>query len=207
MPKALELAGQRFGNLTAVKRLSKGKYGFNWECRCDCGETYEVLARSLKSGNTFRCAKCAKAAIGDGNRKHGMSDTKIYRIWASMIGRCENPDNARFSDYGGRGVTVCERWHTFENFYADMGERPAGMSIDRVENDKGYEPENCRWATIVEQNNNRRSNVIIEVDGQARTLTAWARHLGISRRRFYTMKDGVTAESIIAKKLLEISTC
>lgn len=89
-------------------------------------------------------------------RTHGLAGTKIYNIWADMVARCTRPSHAKFADYGGRGITVCERWKTFENFYADMGERPRGHSLDRHDNDAGYSAENCSWATFREQRHNRR---------------------------------------------------
>lgn len=99
----------------------------------------------------------------EGVTTHGMARTRIYNIWADMIGRCTRPAHARYADYGGRGITVCERWREFANFYADMGDRPAGRSLDRINNDAGYSPDNCRWATFREQRHNRRAQAPREV--------------------------------------------
>jgi hypothetical protein len=112
--------------------------------------------------------------------KHGMYRTRVYRQWQQMIQRCYNPNSSRYARYGGRGVTVCDRWRSsFDAFYADMGDVPDGMSIDRINNDRGYEPGNCRWATPQQQANNRRTNVLIEHEGLELTIAEWARHLGL----------------------------
>lgn len=112
--------------------------------------------------------------------KHGMYRTRVYRQWQQMIQRCYNPNASRYQRYGGRGVTVCDRWRlSFDAFYADMGDPPDGTSIDRIDNDRGYEPGNCRWATPQEQANNRYTNVLIEHDGVSRTIAEWSRHLGL----------------------------
>jgi hypothetical protein len=112
--------------------------------------------------------------------KHGMYRTRVYRQWQQMIQRCYNPNASRYARYGGRGVTVCERWRSsFDAFYADMGDAPDGMTIDRIDNDRGYEPDNCRWATPQQQANNRHTNVFVEHDGHVLTLADWARKLGL----------------------------
>ncbi len=117
--------------------------------------------------------------------KHGRYKTPEYRAWQKLIDRCENPKSQTYHNYGGRGIAVCDRWHSFTEFYADMGDRPSPQhSIDRINNDGNYEPSNCRWATIQEQNSNRRDNRIVEVNGLALTTAEWARRLGINGRTF-----------------------
>jgi len=108
-----------------------------------------------------------------------MSNTKLYRIWDSMMRRCHTPTHKHFKNYGGRGITVCEQWHNFENFLADMGKRVDGMTLDRIDNSKGYSPDNCRWATMQTQQNNKRSNVNVSYNGKTQTIAAWARETGI----------------------------
>jgi hypothetical protein len=116
-------------------------------------------------------------------RKHGHAlpgqHTKTYKRWTSMKHRCFNPNDANYKHYGGRGITVCERWLDFRNFLADMGEAPEGMWIDRIDNDKGYEPGNCKWVTPKEQLRNRRNNYMVEVEGVTKCLSEWAEYLGV----------------------------
>lgn len=112
--------------------------------------------------------------------KHGMRDSSEYGIWCAMLGRCRNPKATGYKNWGGRGITVCERWEIFANFFADMGKRPKGMSLDRFPNNDGnYEPGNCRWATRTEQNRNSRHNVYIEHGGQRKLISEWAREFGL----------------------------
>lgn len=119
--------------------------------------------------------------------KHGMSAREEYGIWNHMRQRCHNPKNDRYASYGGRGIKVCDRWReSFENFYADMGPRPPGAQLDRVDNDKGYSPENCRWATRKEQQNNTRANRIVEFNGERRTIAEWASLRGLPYARVQT---------------------
>lgn len=134
--------------------------------------------------------------------KHGHSKlggvTKTYMAWASMKKRCSNPNHSRYKNYGGRGIKVCKRWMEFTGFLEDMGESPEGMSIDRVDNDKDYSPDNCRWTTLERQANNRTDNVYLVYDGRKQSLADWARDLGFNR---FTLKSrinlGWSAEKVL----------
>ena len=175
---ATDLVGQRYGRLTVLNRA--GSFGRHsaWECACDCGNSKVVRANSLRRGNTRSCG----CIVSEGNStRHGQHRSKTYKIWSGMKQRCLCVSNANFSRYGGRGITVCERWLVFENFIADMGEKPAGMSLDRIDNDGNYEPGNCRWATIKTQARNMRSNVRWTHNGECLTIAEWAERAGIDR--------------------------
>lgn len=177
-----DLTGQRFGLLTVTgysHTVQKNHaYVAYWHCRCDCGDAYVANGHWIRVGKVVSCG-CERFS-GNGTRTHGASDTSEYRIWGQMITRCTNPNVAHFKDYGGRGITVCDRWRTsFENFYADMGPRPSpGHSVDRRNNDRGYSPDNCRWATQEEQCGNKRNNVMLTFNGQTHCLSKWSRLLG-----------------------------
>jgi hypothetical protein len=122
-----------------------------------------------------------------------------YRTWGAMITRCTNPKVNNYADYGGRGITVCERWRTFENFLADMGVRPQGRTIERLDNEKGYEPGNCAWTTPKDQARNRRDNCLLTHDGRTQTLSAWAEQLGISKEALRArLHAGWPVERIVA---------
>lgn len=181
MPGKLDLTGQRFGRLLAVRAIpgSRNKPR-RWLCRCDCGNEVEVITGDLRNGNTTSCGCYIRELHADRLRIHGMSKTTTYNVWASMLQRCNNPNSDKYQYYGGRGITVCERWHVFENFLADMGERPSkNHSIDRIDNDREYGPDNCRWTTMRRQNRNRRSNIEIEYQGETMCLVDWADRLGL----------------------------
>lgn len=175
MAKTLDLIGQKFGHLTAQAAV-RARRGRAWLCMCDCGSSVIVVTRDLRSGNTRSCG------CREGFRSHGHSNTRTHDIWVAMRGRCNNQRSASYRHYGGRGIQVCARWDSYENFLADMGVAPAGLSLEREDNDGNYEPGNCRWATRKEQMRNTRANRRITFRGETRLLVEWAEHFGIGRR-------------------------
>lgn len=196
-----DLVGQRFGRLVVqefVGRDSQKK--LTWSCLCDCGTIKIVRGSSLKDGNTKSCGCLRKELITIHDQANKGAKTKEYSAWISMIQRCNNPKNPDYVHYGGRGIKVCDRWLKFENFYEDMGKRPECMTLERKDNDGGYEPGNCRWATREEQNNNTRRNRYKEHEGERRTITQWARHIGISKQALsyrLSRNDGEIGRSLI----------
>jgi len=159
MPKAIDLTGQRFDRLTVVCRdgLDRGGH-YTWICRCDCGVELSVSSNSLRMGHTKSCGCYGAEARLKSNTRHGKTGTPEHNAWAEMIRRCFDPRRKCYEYYGGRGITVCNRWiENFENFYADMGPKPTPKhSIDRIDVNGNYEPSNCRWATPQEQSTNQR---------------------------------------------------
>lgn len=186
----IDLSGKRFGRLLVVRRVDKPvtskKRGIYYLCKCDCG-TEKILNRNSLQSGTQSCgclivettAQLAKKTL----TTHGMAKHPLYHVWHHMMQRCGNPKYREYKLYGARGITVCERWKDVRNFISDMeATYRSGLEIERIDNDKGYEPSNCRWANRKEQCNNTRHNVFFEFNGERKTIAQWAETLGISHQ-------------------------
>lgn len=176
--RLIDRTGLRYGRLVAVERLpakSKTDTNARWFCRCDCGRGTVAYGQDLAREKVKSCG-CLNA---ERIMQHGMAGTHVYHVWKAMRQRCENPKAQRYADYGGRGIRVCDEWKSFERFFSDMGNRPKGYSLDRIDNDGGYNKANCRWATTKQQNNNNRRNRIVELNGEKRTIAEWADRVGL----------------------------
>lgn len=187
--KLKDLEGQKFGRLTVIGFVGIENKRTLWFCKCRCGNIKKVDAGSLKKGEIVSCGCFSKEATKERSTTHGHTkngqSSMTFATWQGMLNRCQNPNFSKFKDYGGRGITVCERWQKFENFLTDMGERPHGKTLDRKDNDKGYFKENCRWADWFEQANNRRNNVLLTHNGKTQSVIQWAKEMGISQKRIY----------------------
>lgn len=180
----VDLTGLKFGRLSVMDKIVPPKGRTLFVCVCDCGEQVTLNGSDLQSGNTVSCGCYRKEKMATSNLKHGATangkHTGAYRSWTTMKSRCYNEDNNRFYAYGGRGIVVCDRWlESFENFLSDMGDRPEGCTVDRIDVNGNYDPQNCRWATTVEQAKNQRTNVWYELDGEKMIQADVARALGV----------------------------
>lgn len=181
MPKPAivhDLTGQRFGNWTAM--LYAG-WGY-WECRCDCGRYRSISGFYLRKGSFKSCVCLSRVLTLSCKPSNELTKAqkRIYLTWRNMMQRCHNPANRWYKNHGARGIKVCERWHRFENFLADMGYRPEDMTIERCDNDGPYSPENCIWATRAVQSRNKRNNVWLTYNGETLCLTDWTKRCGFS---------------------------
>jgi hypothetical protein len=188
MPRFSDLTGRRFGRLVVVGLAERTRrHKIRYLCKCDCGELKSIDANGLRAGNNLSCG-CLRT---ENRIRHGMHQHPLYNIWKGMRRRCTVDTDRAWDNYGGRGITVCPQWNEedgINQFIKDMGERPLGYTLERIDNDGPYSPENCEWVTMSKQKQNTRRSRYIEHDGLRLTLSEWARRLGVSkgrtRRRF-----------------------
>ena len=201
MAKIVNIAGKRFGRLIAISTNERDKFGNAlWNCKCDCGNNVKVILQSLKDGKTKSCGCLNKEKMGKNNLIHGKSKTRIYHIWRDMRERCTKPSKLGYSNYGGRGIKVCEEWSgskDFLNFYewSIKNGYKENLTIDRIDFNGNYCPENCRWTDIKTQCNNKRNNILIFYNGETKTLAQWSESLNISYSAISRrLKDGWSVE-------------
>ena len=184
--KLVDIRGNQFGRLLVLKQAKRRRNGLVcWICRCSCGKIVVTRGAQLRDGHVRSCG-CARTEtcremIRKVNLRHGFSWIPEYPRWCEAKKRCFDPENGSYARYGGRGIKMCKRWkNNFIAFYVDMGPCPLGLTLERIDNDGNYEPKNCKWATVAEQNRNTRQNVWVELNGESMILTDAMAKLGIS---------------------------
>lgn len=187
------VTGKRFGKLLVVNLFGKRTHlkrpcSYYWNCICDCGRASVVCGCLLRNGTTRSCG-CLRIDAAHARKTHRMTKTGEYNTWATMIQRCTNPNATGYKSYGGRGIRVCKRWFKFDNFFEDMGLKPSPkLTLERVNNGLGYNKKNCRWATMKQQQRNRRNNHLLSFEGQTMCVAAWAEVVGIRKSVLYERK-------------------
>lgn len=200
------ITGQTFGKLTALKAVKNNKGSYDWLCKCECGSERVIIGSNLTTGKSKSCGCSSRTIARKSNLSqlsHGLTNSPEYVAYYGMLSRCLNPNTARYPEYGGRGITICDRWiESFEAFYADMGPRPSeDHSLDRRENDGHYEVGNCRWATRTEQQNNTRYNVRHEVNGKSSTIAELSKEHNMSHARIRSrLNYGWSIDRILSTK-------
>lgn len=195
MGKRIEMTGKRFGRLKVLSETGSDKWNtVCWLCLCACGQKVIVTGTHLRSGNTKSCGCLQKERISAVKTIHGQTGSRTYKSWTEMRVRCNNPNSKIYKYYGGRGIIICNRWNEFKNFFADMGERPENLSIERINNNKGYSPDNCKWGTRKEQARNSRHNHVITYQGKTQCMSAWAEELGINYKALWARLKNHTVE-------------
>ena len=210
MPQFKDLTGKKFNRLTVIKRVENDSHNAaQWLCRCDCGNEIVVRGYCLTNGNTKSCG-CYKMELVyelAHREKHGAVKTRLYNIWSRMIQRCENPNDKGYGRYGGRGIKVCKQWKEFINFQKwafnngyDENKSFLECTLDRINNDKGYNPKNCRWTTKIVQARNTSTNKFLTFNGETHCYAEWEEILGLSRGRIHErIKRGWTIEETLTR--------
>lgn len=200
----IDMAGWRFGKLLVLDRAPNNARGTSmWNCLCDCGERRLIEGTGLRAGRNKSCGCASPRFECSRFKKHGMSGTRTYSIWRGMHTRCTDPKASKAHLYVLKGIKVCERWNDFENFLADMGVAPDGLTIDRIDGDRGYEPGNCRWADRITQGNNTSANHKLTINGRTQTISMWAREIGMkSNTIVYRIRRGWDAEKALTTPVI-----
>lgn len=188
MPRSKNLEGKKFGFLSVLKDSGEksSNRSIKWECLCICGKKIFVETSTLLTKNQKSCGcKTARNPVTKHGHSKNKTASKTYNSWANMHQRCGNPNHPKYKNYGGRGITVCKEWSSFNSFLFDMGEKPEGMTIERIDVNKGYSKENCKWASHKEQANNKTCTEILSFNGEKMTAAQWAEYLGI---KFSTLR-------------------
>lgn len=188
-----DLTGNRYGRLVVIKRGNNAQNGsVKWICQCDCGKTIEVYRSALQSGLTKSCGCLCTEINSKIHKHHGYRKTRIYSIWSNIIDRCENPNNSHYSYYGGRGIRMCDEWRkkplsfiewAYANGY-DESAHYGECTIDRIDNDKGYSPDNCQWVSNLKQANNKRNNIYVTYNGETHSIAEWGRITGLGNKLY-----------------------
>ena len=172
--------GDKFGLLNVISAGALRGRNRYWLCLCECGNQKEICYSSLSSGRTKSCGCLNSKLASDRKFLHGKSKTPIYSVWTNMKARCLNSENSSFKNYGGRGIKICDSWMNFENFLNDMGEPLEKLEIDRIDNDGDYRKDNCKWSTVKQQNENKRSNRRFMLNGESKTLSQLSEESGVN---------------------------
>ncbi|EQB3099763.1 hypothetical protein [Clostridium botulinum] len=202
MGKLIDLAGNKYGRLTVIE-----KYGIDyksnltkWKCLCECGNETVVYGVNLRKGKTKSCGCLNKDIVKARMTKHNLFGTRIYKVWADMLQRCNNPKNPYYDNYGGRGIKVCDKWIAPENFvqWAFYNGYNENLTIDRIDVNANYSPENCRWITIKKQQNNRRNNILFTIKNKTKTLAEWCKEYNMNYGAvYYRIKKGWNIEKAL----------
>ena len=203
----IDMTGKRIAHLLVLEEVGRRQRAVVWRCRCDCGVEKTIAGTDLRRGAYISCGCATRFKSGRG-RTHGASGEPTYSIWSGMLSRCSEASKGKSRRlYFDKGIRVCDEWHSYEGFVADMGVRPDGMSIDRIDGNKGYNKENCRWATQKEQANNTSRNQIIEANGKSQTVAAWAEETGlIANTIIYRLRRGWPAHKAVQCDAVGIPT-
>lgn len=201
-----DYAGIRFDKLVGVsihERDQSKENNHKWLFQCDCGNNAILSLKSVRGGHTKSCGCIFKAMMAERNTTHGLTKIypSMYKTWKELRGRCNNKNDADYKDYGGRGIVCCERWNNFELFVSDMGDKPLGYSIDRIDVNGNYEPSNCRWADDQTQQNNKRNNLNITFNGETKTSQQWADCLDTQRSTIqWRLNQGWNLEKVFSEQ-------
>lgn len=202
-----DYTGSRFGRLLVIERTTGSDGRSAWHCQCTCGNFVTVRTSSLTTGNTKSCGCYHREIAKEFNTIHGLANSLEYRAWSDMKTRCLNPDFIGYSNYGGRGITICERWlNSFDNFLQDMGRKPSRKyTLDRIDTDGNYEPSNCRWVLMKIQQNNRRNNHMVEYEGKQLTIAQLADETKVNYQTLLTrLRAGLSVKEAVENPIARL---